>query len=167
LENKPAEQSSVKIKLTEDLHQSMKSGNKEKVGVIRLLLSAIRNGEIAKQGELAGKGQEGVEISFTDADVYGVIAREVRQRKESIESFKAGNRPDLVAQEEGEMAILVTYLPKQATHEDIVAAAKRIIAETGAQGQKDKGKVMPKLVAEFKGKADGRVINEVVSELLK
>ena len=64
------------------------------------------------------------------------------------------------------MAILLSYQPKQASREEIVEAVKRIMAETGAQSQRDKGKVMPKLVAEFKGKADGRVINEVVSELL-
>ena len=136
------------------MHQAMKAGDKVKVGVLRLLLSAVRNGEIAKQ------------VDFGDADIYGVIAKEIRQRQESIESFKAGNRPDLVVQEEAEMAVLQTYQPKQASREEIVEAAKKIIAEAGALGQRDKGKVMPKLVAEFKGKADGRMINEVVSELL-
>ena len=167
MESKPAGQSPLKQKLNDDLHQYMKSGDKVKVGVIRLLLSAIRNGEIAKQGELAKRGEEGVEVNFNDTDIYGVIAREIRQRLESIESYKAGNRPDLVAIEETEMAILISYQPKQATREEILEAAKRIVAETGAQGQRDKGKVMPKLVAEFKGKADGKVINEVVTELLK
>jgi uncharacterized protein len=154
LDNKPA-QSTLKKKLTDDMHQAMKSGEKVKVASLRLLLASINNAEIAKLAELS------------DSDINGIIAKEIRQRQESIEAFKSGNRPDLVAAEEAEFAILMTYLPKQATREEIVDAAKRIIAEVGAQGQRDKGKVMPKLVSEFKGKADGRVINEVVTELLK
>jgi uncharacterized protein YqeY len=154
LENKPTVQSILKQKLNDDMHQAMKAGDKVKVGVLRLLLSAVHNGEIAKQAD------------FGDSDVYGVIAKEIRQREESIESFKAGNRPDLVAQEEIEMAVLNTYQPKQASREEIVESAKKIITEVGAQNQRDKGKVMPILVAEFKGKADGRIINEVVTELL-
>jgi uncharacterized protein len=154
LENKPTVQSVFKQKLNNDMHQAMKAGDKVKVGVLRLLLSAVRNGEIAKQ------------VDFGDSDVYSILAKEIRQREESIESFKAGNRPDLVAQEEIEMAVLKTYQPKQASREEIVESAKKIIAEIGAQNQRDKGKVMPKLIAEFKGKADGRIINEVVTELL-
>jgi uncharacterized protein len=154
LENKPTVQSVLKQKLNDNMHQAMKAGDKVKVGVLRLLLSAVHNGEIAKQ------------VDFGDSDILGVIAKEIRQREESIESFKAGNRPDLVAQEEIEMAVLKTYQPKQASREEIVESAKRIIAELGAQSQRDKGKVMPKLVAEFKGKADGRIINEVVTGLL-
>jgi hypothetical protein len=154
LENKPTVQSVLKQKLNDDMHQAMKAGDKVKVGVLRLLLSAVHNGEIARQ------------VDFSDSDIFGVIAKEIRQREESIESFKAGNRSDLVAQEEIEMAVLKTYQPKQASREEIVEYARKIIAEVGAQNQRDKGKVMPKLVAEFKGKADGRVINEVVTELL-
>ena len=154
MENKPTVQSVLKQKLNDDMHQAMKAGDKVKVGVLRLLLSAVHNGEIARQ------------VDFSDSDIFGVIAKEIRQREESIESFKAGNRPDLVAQEEIEMAVLKTYQPKQASREEIVEYARKIIAEVGAQNQRDKGKVMPKLVAEFKGKADGRVINEVVTELL-
>ena len=155
MESKQTGQSPLKQKLNDDMHQCMKSGDKVKVGVIRLLLAAVHNGELARQ------------IDFGDADIYGIIAKEIRQRQESIDSFKAGNRPDLVAAEEAEMAILLSYQPVQATRGEIISAAKRIIAEVDAHGQRDKGKVMPKLVAEFKGKADGRVINEVVTELLK
>jgi uncharacterized protein len=154
METKPG-QSALKKKLNDDLHQSMKSGEKVKVGTIRLLLSAVRYGEIAKQVE-----------EFTDADIFGVLAKEIKQRNESIEAYKQGNRPDLVAQEEAELAILQTYMPQQASREEVVAEAKKIIAEVGAQNIRDKGKVMPKLIAQFKGKADGKVINDVVTELL-
>jgi len=117
-------------------------------------MSAIKNAEIAKRDNLE------------EADVIGVIAKEARQRQESIDAFKQGNRQDLVDQEEAELAILQEYLPQQAGREEIVAAAQQIIADVGAEGLRDKGKVMPRLIAQFKGKADGREINDIVTELL-
>ena len=144
----------LKKKLNDDLKQAMRSGDKERRSVIRLLMSSIGNAEIARQATLE------------DADILGIIAKEVRQRNESIEAFKQGDRPDLVAKEETERAILQEYLPQQVTREEIVAAARRVIEEVGAQGPGDKGRVMPKLIAELKGKADGREINAVVTELL-
>ncbi|MFC2062781.1 GatB/YqeY domain-containing protein [Chloroflexota bacterium] len=147
--------SSLKQKLTDDVKQAMKSDDKVRRSVLRMLLSAIKNAEIARQGELE------------DADILGVIAKEVRQHHESIEAFKQGNRADLVAQEEVELAILNEYLPQQLTREEVVEAARQVIAEVGAQGPGDKGKVMSRLIAQLKGKADGREINAVVTELLK
>lgn len=145
---------SLKQKLTDDLRQALRGGNKVKLSVIRLAIAAINNAEIARGGAL------------DDSDILGIIAKEVRQRHESIEAFKLGNRPDLVAQEEAELVVLQEYLPRQMTREEIVAAARRVIEEVGARGPGDKGKVMPKLIAQLKGKADGREINAVVTELL-
>ena len=144
----------LKQKLADDLKQALRQGDRVRLSVTRLLIAAINNAEIARQATL------------NDADVFGVIAKEVRQRKESIEAFKLGNRPDLVTQEEAELAILQEYLPQQVTREEIVTEARRVIGEVGAQGLSDKGKVMPKLIAQLKGRADGREINEVVTELL-
>jgi len=144
----------LKQKLTDDLKQAMKEGDKVKRSAIRLAMAAIKNAEIARQA------------SLEDADILGIIAKEVRQRKESIEAFKQGDRQDLAAQEEAELAILEPYLPRQMTREEIMAEARRVIEEVGAQGLSDKGKVMPKLIAQLKGRADGREINEVVTELL-
>ena len=145
---------SLKQKLTDDLKQALREGDKVRRSAIRLVMAAIKNAEIARQA------------SLEDTDILGVIAKEVRQRKESIEAFKQGNRQDLAAQEEAELAILEQYLPRQMTREEIMAEARRVIAEVGAQGLSDKGKVMPQLIAQLKGKADGREINEVVTELL-
>ncbi len=147
-------EANLKQKLDDDLKAAMKSGDKQKRSTIRLLMAAINNAEIARRAALA------------DADILGVIAKEVRQHQESIEAFKQGNRQDLVTQEEAEMAILQAYLPQQLTREEIMEAVRRVIAEIGAEGPGDKGKVMPKIIAELKGKADGREINAVVTELL-
>ena len=144
----------LKQKLTDDLKQTMRDGNKVRRSVIRLVMAAIKNTEIARQD------------TVKDTDILGIIAKEARQRRESIEAFKQGNRPDLVAQEESELAILNEYLPQQLTREEIISAARRVIEEVGAQEPGDKSKVMPKLIGQLKGKADGREINAVVTELL-
>jgi uncharacterized protein len=179
-------ETSLKDKLNNDLKQALKSGETTKRNVIRLVLAAINNAETAKKVKLTSdkamldayeketpEKQKSIaeEISqksqLTDAEIIGIVQKEFRQRQESIAAFKQGNRPDLVAKEEEEMKVLQSYLPQQASRDEILATAKRIIEETGARGPADKGKVMPKLIAEFKGKADGRDINAVVSELLK
>ena len=149
-----AKESALKQKLSDDLKQAMRDGDKVKRSAIRLAMAAIKNAEIARQAALE------------DSDILGVIAKEVRQRKESIEAFKQGGRQELVAIEEAEMAVLEQYLPQQMTREEITAEARRIIDEVGAESIRDKGKVMPPLIARLKGKADGREINEVVTELL-
>lgn len=151
MEEKP---SALQQKLTDDLKQAMKGGDTVKRSVIRLVMAAIKNAEIAKQKALE------------DGDILGIIAKEIRQRKESIEAFKEGERPELAANEEAEMAILKAYMPAQMSRDEIVAEARKVIEEVGAGGLGDKGKVMPQLIAKLKGKADGREINEVVTELL-
>ncbi len=146
--------SELKQKLSNDLKQALKSGDKVRRSTIRLILAGIQKAESAQQTVL------------NDAGILGVIAKEARQHQESIDAFKKGNRPDLVAQEEAELAILNEYLPRQMTRDEIIAEARRIIDEVGAKGPGDKGKVMPRLIAQLKGKADGREINTVVTELL-
>ncbi len=145
----------LKEKLVDDRKQALKARDKVRTSVIRLVLAAVKNAEIARQAALE------------DTDILGIIAKEVRQRHESIEAFKQGDRQDLVAQEEAELAILNEYLPRQMTREEIIAKARRVIEEVGAQGPGDKGKVMPQLITQLKGKADGREINAVVTELLQ
>lgn len=148
------QEANLKQKLSDDIKAAMKSGDTVKRSTLRMLMSAINNAEIAKKNTLE------------DGDVLGIIAKEVKQHQESIDSFKQGNRPDLVAKEEVEMAILREYMPEQLSRDDIVAEVKQIIADVGAQGPGDKGKVMQQLMPKMKGKADGKVVNEVVTELL-
>ena len=144
----------LKEKLNSDLREAVRGGDKVRRSVIRLVFAAVQNSEIARQAALE------------ESDILGIIAKEARQHQESIDVFKQGNRHDLVAQQEAEMAVLDEYLPQQMTRDEVIAEARRIIEEVGAQGPGDKGKVMPKLIAQLKGRADGREINEVVTELL-
>jgi uncharacterized protein YqeY len=148
------QEAGLKQRLTGDLKQAMLGRDKVKVSAIKLLMAAIKNAEIARQATLS------------DSDILGLIAKEIKQRRESIDAFKLGKRDDLVAQEEAEMAILQGYLPRQITREEIIAFARQVIAEVGANSPRDKGKVMPKLMAQLRGKADGQEINTVVTELL-
>jgi hypothetical protein len=150
-----AAESALKQKLTSDLKQAMRDRDKVKLSVIRLVMAAIKNTEIARQ------------TTLYDDDILGIIAKEARQRRESVEAFKQGNRQDLVAQEEAELTVLQEYLPQQMSREEIIAEARRVIEEVGAQGPGDKVKVMPKLISQLKGRADGREINAVVTELLQ
>ncbi len=148
------QEADLRKRIADDLKQAMKSGDTVKRDTLRLLISSINNAEIAKQAAL------------DDSDVLGVIARDVKRHQESIDAFKQGNRPDLVAKEEAEMAILQGYLPQQMTRDEVVASAKEVIAAVGAQGPGDKGKVMKELMPKLKGRADGKEINEVVTGLL-
>jgi uncharacterized protein YqeY len=145
----------LKEKLADDVKQALRQGDKQKVSCLRLLLAAVKNTEIARQAEL------------TDADILGVIAKQAKQCRESIEAFKKGDRPDLVAKEEAEVAVLEAYLPQQMTPQEISDIAGRVIAEVGASGPGDMGRVMTKLMPQLKGRADGRQVSTVVSELLK
>lgn len=141
-------------KLAADLKEAMRKGDTTRRSTLRLAMAAIKNAEIARQK------------SLDDNDILGVLSKEVKQRHDSIAEFKKGNRQDLVDQEEAELAILLEYLPKQMTREEVVLAAKKVIAEVGARGPGDKGKVMKQLMSQLKGSAEGQLINAVVSELL-
>jgi uncharacterized protein YqeY len=148
------QEAALKTRLNDDLKQAMKSGDTVKRGTLRLLISSANNAEIAKKGPL------------DDGDILGLVAKEIKRHQESIEAFKQGNRPDLADKEQAEMAILQEYLPEQMTHDEVVMAAREVIAAVGANGPGDKGRVMQQLMPKVKGKADGKMVNEVVTELL-
>ena len=144
----------VQEKLRADLKQAMKGRDDRRKSLIRLVLAGVKNAEIDKGAPL------------DDSGVIDVISREVKRHRESIAEFSKGNRPDLVAKEEAELAILLEYLPPQMSREEVAEAARKVIEQVGAQGPGDKGKVMSQLMPQLKGKAEGREINDVVSELL-
>jgi len=141
-------------KIRTDLEQALRKNDKLRCSVLRLALSSIRNAEIAQQKTL------------DDSGILIVIDKEAKMRRESIEAFEKGNRPDLVAKETAELAILLEYLPEQLTRQEIVEAARKVISELGAASPKDKGKVMSQLMPQLRGKAQGQEVSEVVTELL-
>jgi uncharacterized protein YqeY len=144
----------LKDKIQQALKGALKRQQGVEVSTLRLLLSEIKYAEIAQQKPA------------DDGKVLDVIAREVKRHRESIEAFRKGNRTDLVEQEEAELAILMSYLPKQISREEIVAAAREVMDMIGAKGPSDKGRVMAQLMPQLKRKADGREVSEVVSGLL-
>jgi uncharacterized protein YqeY len=144
----------LKDRIQEALKGALKGQQRVEVSTLRLLLSEIKYAEIAQQKPA------------DDNKVLDVITKEIRRRRESIEAFKQGNRSDLVAQEEAELAILMSYLPKQMSREEIIAVARQVVDAAGAKGPSDKGKVMSQLMPQLKGKADGKEVSEIVSELL-
>ncbi len=144
----------LKDSIQEALKESLKRQHRTEVATLRLLLSEIKNAEIAQRKPA------------DDEKVLDVIASEVKRRRESIEAFKLGNRGDLVAQQEAELAVLMRYLPEQMSRVEIMAAARQVVDAVGAKGPGDKGRVMSQLMPQLKGKADGREVSEVVAALL-
>ena len=143
---------SLKEKLANDMKEAMKAreAGKERLSVIRLVRGAIRQIEIDQRVELDDEG------------VLAVISKEVKQRRDSIEEFKKGGREDLVAQNEADIAILMEYLPAQLTEAEVKALVDEAVAAVGVKDPKDMGKVMKELMPKVKGKADGKLVNQLV-----
>ena len=145
---------SLKDKLIEDLKQAMRQGDERRRSTIRLAMAAIKNAEIEKRREL------------DEGELLAVIAKEAKQRRESIAECKRGGRQDLVDREKAELQVVLTYLPEQLSREDIEAQAHQIIGEVGATSPAQMGQVMRRLMPLMQGKADGKLVSQVVKELL-
>ena len=145
---------SLKEQLANDLKDAIRQRDESRKIAIRMSISAIKNAEI-KRG-----------AALSEADVLTLVSREAKQRLESIAEFEKADRRDLVEKERAELEVLQSYLPAQVSRDEIAEAAREVIAEVGAGGPRDKGKVMPVLIGRLAGRAEGREINEVVTELL-
>jgi uncharacterized protein len=132
--------------IAEDIKTAMKSGDKPRLSTLRMMSAKIKDVDLAVQG--AGKPEA------SEAELAEALAKMVKQRRESIAQFKAGNRPDLVAQEEAEIVVIGTYLPKGLSAGESAAAIEAIVKETGAASQKDMGKVMALLKERYAGRMD-------------
>lgn len=146
---------SLRERLVEDLKAAMKAGDTLKVAVIRLARSEIQNAEIAKAR------------SLTDEELVEVLAREGKRRREAIEQFCKGGRTDLVDKEAAELRILEGYLPQQLSEAEITGIAQEVIAELHATCKADKGKVMSALMQRVRGRADGKLVSQVVDRMLE
>ena len=149
--------------LPDDLKDAMRASDNIRRDVLRSLLTAINNTEIARVNI---KDESATRQELADADVLDVIRKQVKQRRESVEEYRKGGRAELAAREEAEAEILSAYLPAELSRDQIAAVVQAAIAKTGASGPAGKAKVMPIVMGELKGKADGRIINEIVTELL-
>jgi len=141
-------------KIRTDLTEAMKAQEKERLSTIRMLQSAMKNEQINAGHELS------------DEEAMSVIRKAVKQRQDSVEQYTKGNRPELAAKEQAEIEILKAYLPPELSDADLESGIREIVASTGAQSKKDMGKVMKEATARFKGRADGKKVQEIVSRLL-
>ena len=144
----------LKEQLDADLKAAMKDRDQLKLSVVRMLKSAVKYREI----ELMK--------SLDDAGIQAVIHSEIKRRRDSVEQYRSGHREDLASKEEAEIAILQLYQPAQLSPEELAKIVDGVIARVGAQGPKDMGKVMKELLTEVQGKAEGKVVSELVKAKL-
>lgn len=141
-------------KIRTELTAAMKARDAERLSTLRMLQSAFKYQQIESGHELS------------DEEAMSVIRKAVKQRQDSIEQYTKGNRPELAAKEQREMELLRTWLPPELTDDEIEAGVREIVASTGAQSKKDMGRVMKEASSRYKGRVDGKKIQEIVSRLL-
>ena len=144
----------VEAKLLDDMKAAMKSGDKVAVETLRMIRSQLKNASIAKGKDLS------------EENVIDVLSKEAKKRKESLELFKQGGREDLAEKEQQELNIITSYLPAALSEDEVSGIIDKAIVEVGAQGMQDMGKVMGKVMPEVKGRADGKVVQELVKKKL-
>ena len=151
---------SLREKLSADMKEAMKAGDKKKLGAVRLMLSAIKEKDI--NSRTAGHDS----ALITEAGILDVMAKMVKQRQDSITAFEAGGRPDLAQNEKDELAVIQSYMPKQMDEVEAKAAVAEVIKLVGATTVKDMGKVMAELKARFSGQMDMGKAGVIVKTLL-
>lgn len=147
----------MRDKINDDLKTAMKAGDKDRVGTLRLINSAIKSADIDARPK----------DKISDADILTVMAKMIKQRRDSIEQFTAGGRPELAAKEAAEIAVIEAYMPKQMSEAEAKDAIAAVIKETGAAGPKDMGKVMAALKAKYAGQMDFGKASALTKDLLK
>jgi len=144
---------------TDRLKTAMKARDARTVSTVRLILAALKDRDIAARGEGNAEG-------LTDPDIARLLQGMIKQRRESIALYEQGNRPDLAQQEDEEIAVIESFLPRQMTDDEIAAAARNVIADTGAAGIRDMGKVMAALRERHAGVVDFSRAGPIVKQLL-
>ena len=144
----------LREKLDEDLKSAMRAKDSLRMNTVRALKSAVKYREIELMKPL------------DEAGILGVMATEIKRRRDSVEQYRAGNRADLADKEEAEIKILQEFLPQQLTPAEVEAKVVEVIARVGAQGPKDMGAVMKALLPDVQGRADGKVVSELVKQRL-
>lgn len=145
---------SLKERLMEDLKTSMKNKDILRKNTITMVRAAIKQEEVDKR------------IDLDDEGIIQIMGKQLKEKRNSIEEFKKGNRQDLVDQAEAEIAILLEYLPKQLTEEELTEIVKEVLDQGGYTSMKDMGKIMKDVMPKVQGKADGNMVNQVVRKIL-
>ena len=145
----------IREKIEDDIRQAMRDHNRQRLDALRFLKNAIQMVEKDQQKAL------------DDTGVSEVIAKQVKERRESIRMFEQGSRTDLVAKESAELAVLEEYMPPQMSAEQLSTLIRDVIQQVGAETPRDKGRVMGRLMPQVKGKADGNAVNDLVTQLLE
>jgi uncharacterized protein YqeY len=146
---------SLKKRIDQNMKEALKSKDSVRLGVLRMLKSEIRYREIDKGSEL------------TDEEVISVLSSAIKKRKDSIQQFEKGGRDDLASKEKQELAVVKEYMPEQLSEEDLSQIVSQAINEEGATGPSDLGKVMKLIMAKVRGRADGKLVNQMVSSQLQ
>ncbi|TLU52115.1 MAG: GatB/YqeY domain-containing protein [Chlorobium sp.] len=149
---------SLKEKIDLDLKNTMKSGDKDRLNAIRSIRAALLEKEVSIR--VGGKGV------LSDEQEIEVLVSVAKKRRDAIEQFNAGNRPDLAETETLELRVIEEYLPEPVSDDDVRAVVEGVVAKTGASSMKDMGKVMGEAMKALKGKADGTKVQEIVKALL-
>lgn len=144
----------TKTQIQQDMKTAMRTGDTQTRDTLRLLAAAIKQVEVDEQKEL------------DDTAVQAIVMKQAKQRRESISEYENAGRDDLAATEKAELAVIEKYLPQMMSKEEIIALAQPIIADLGATDPKQMGAVMGRLMPQVKGKADGKLVNQVIRELL-
>jgi uncharacterized protein len=151
---------SIKQRLQNDLKDAMRANDERRKIVVRLLMAGIRNAEVDARTD----GRGGV---LSEGDMLALVRREIKQHEESLTEARGAGRADLVAEQSAELELLKAYLPQQLSREQITELAKQTIAEVKAASPKQQGEVMKALLPKVKDQADGKLVSEVVRELLR
>ena len=143
-------------KIDNDLKDALRAHDEIKLSTLRMLRASLKNLEIDKKKD-----------KLDDADVIDIISKDIKRHRDSIESFQKGLRQDLVEKEQKELAVLQAYMPAQLSRDDVIAIVKDAVAQTCASTKSDTGKVMKLVMEKAKGRADGKLVNEIVNTYLK
>jgi len=144
----------LKAKLNQDLKEALKAKDEVKLRTVRMLLAAIKNFEVEKMGPA------------TDEEIFQIMSKEIKKRQEAIEMYEKGGRPDLSQAEKQEIEVIQSYMPNQLSEEEIRELARKVISEMNLKSPKDVGTAMKVIMPQVKGRADGKLVNKIVSELL-
>jgi uncharacterized protein YqeY len=144
----------LKAKLNQDLKEALKAKDEVKLRTVRMLLAAIKNFEVEKMGPAK------------DEEIFQIMSKEIKKRQEAIEMYEKGGRPDLAQAEKQEIEVIQSYMPNQLSEEEIRELARKVISEMNLKSPKDVGTAMKVIMPQVKGRADGKLVNKIVSELL-